>query len=171
MSIYLRMNSKEFDGLSDHLENIANHGYDAMLATMHLVAEDGLEHLHDSASMRTQERSGKLLDSFTLGDKYCVYDVGENDIVFGSALYYAHMVDQGHAIVPPGYKRDYRRQKRRKKENQRYDYYEGAKYFDPAFRKISKDFFDEMGKNLNLVVSDTSFAKKKKKRKRKKGSV
>lgn len=169
--MYFKSNSKEFNNFIEHLANIGHDGYDAMLATMHEVAENGLEHMHDEASMRTQERTGKLLDSFTLGNKLCVYDVGENDIVFGSALYYAGMVDAGHAIVPPGYRRDYRRQKRRKKENQRYDYYEGAHFFNPAFNKIKKDFEREMSRSLNLVVEDTSFVKKKKKRKRRKGSV
>lgn len=171
MSIYFKVNKKEFTDFIDHLNNIGHNGFDAMLATMHEVAEDGLDHMKNEASKRTQRRSGRLLDSFTLGNKLCVYDVGENDIVFGSALYYAGMVDAGHAIVPPGYRRDYRRQKRRKRENQRYDYYEGAHFFNPAFNKIKRDFEQQMGRNLNLVVEDTSFAKKKKKRKRRKGSV
>lgn len=170
MSIYFKTNSKEFNSFIDHLQTVGHDGFDAMLTTMHEVAEDGLFHMQDSAMMRTQERTGKLVDSFQLGNKYCVYDVGQNDVVFGSALYYAGMVDSGHAIVPPGYRRDYRRQKRRKQENQRYDYYEGAHYFNPALNKIKKDFFKRMGDDLGLVVKDTSFAKRKKKRKKKKSA-
>lgn len=167
---YIKSNKKDFHDFVEHLSELGHNGFDAMLGTMHEVAEDGLEHLQNSASMRTQERTGKLLDSFTLGNKLCVYDVGETDVVFGSALYYAGMVDAGHAIVPPGFKRDYRRQKRRKKENQRYDYYEGAHFFNPALKKIENDFFDRMGRDLGLIVQDTSFIKKKKRRKKKKGA-
>jgi hypothetical protein len=170
MSLYFKTNKKEFTDFIDHLYEVGHNGYDAMLATMHEVAEDGLYHMQDEASMRTQERTGRLLDSFQLGNQYCVYDVGENDVVFGSALYYAGMVDSGHAIVPPGYRRDYRRQKRRKKENQRYDYYEGAHYFNPALAKIKRDFIKRMSNDLGLVVQDTSFIKKKKRRKKKKGA-
>lgn len=170
MSFYMRSNRKEFHDFVQHLAEIGHDGFDAMLATMHEVAEDGLDTLKSEAGMRTGVVTGRLLDSFTLGNKLCVYDVGETDIVFGSALYYAGMVDAGHAIVPPGYRRDYRRQKRRKKENQRYDYYEGAKFFNPAFNKIEKDFTARMARDLNLVVQNTSFARKKKKRKKRKGS-
>lgn len=166
----MKTNSKEFNDFIEHLADLGHNGYDAMLGTMHGVAEDGLFHLQGEAMKRTQEHTGGLLDSFQLGNKYCVYDVGVNDVVFGSAKYYAGMVDSGHAIVPPGYKRDYRRQKRRKRENQRYDYYEGAHFFNPAFEKIKSDFFDRMSNDLGLIVEDTSFIKKKKKRKRRKGS-
>ncbi|HLO11475.1 MAG TPA: hypothetical protein VK190_04400 [Pseudoneobacillus sp.] len=169
--IYLKSNSKEFHDFIEHLAELGHNGFDAMLGSMHEVAEEGLWTLHDEAAKRTQEHSGRLLDSFTLGNKLCVYDVGETDIVFGSALYYAQMVDAGHAIVPPGYKKDYRRQKRRKKENQRYDYFEGAHFFNPALRKIEKDFIDRMSYDLNLIVKDTSFIKKKMKRKRPKGAI
>lgn len=171
MAIYMKSNRKEFHNFVQHLADVGHDGFDAMLATMHEVAEDGLEHLQNEAGMRTQERTGRLLDSFQLGNKLCVYDVGRNDVVFGSALYYAGMVDAGHAIVPPGYRRDYRRQKRRKRENQRYDYYEGAHFFNPAFSKVKKDFTKRMERDLGLVVHDTSFAKKKKKKKRRRGSV
>jgi hypothetical protein len=170
MSFYMKTNKKEFHDFVQHLAELGHDGFDAMLGTMHEVAEDGLDHLYNEASKRTQEQTGRLLDSFQLGNKLCVYDVGETDIVFGSALYYAGMVDAGHAIVPPGYRRDYRRQKRRKRENQRYDYYEGAHYFNPALRKVEGDFFKRMGKDLGLIVQDTSFVKKKKKRKRRKGA-
>lgn len=169
--MYLKTNSKDFTNFIQHLASIGHNGFDAMLATMHEVAEEGLDHLHNEASMRTQEHSGDLLDSFTLGNKKCVYDVGETDIVFGSALYYAGMVDAGHAIVPPGYKKDYRKQKRRKQENQRYDYYEGAHFFNPAFKKVENDFIRRMSHDLGLVAQDTSFAKTQKRRKRRKGSV
>lgn len=169
-SIYFKVNKGEFNDLVDHLATVGHDGFDAMLGTMHEVAEDGLFHFQDEVSMRTQERSGQLLDSFQLGNSKCVYDVGTNDVVFGSALYYAGMVDSGHAIVPPGYRRDYRRQKRRLQKNQRYDYYEGAHYFNPALDKIKRDFFKRMGEDLGHVVEDTSFVKKKKKRKRKKGA-
>lgn len=171
MALYFKANTKDFFDFTEHLATIGHDGYDAMLATMHEVAEEGLQILHDEASKRTQKRTGRLLDSFTLGNKLCVYDVGENDVVFGSALYYAQMVDAGHAIVPPGYRRDYRRQKRRKQENQRYDYFEGAKFFNPALEKIKEKFENEMSRNLGLVVVDTSFTKKQKRRKRKKGAV
>lgn len=171
MAYYMKTNSKDFDSFIDHLVEVGHSGFDAMLGTMHEVAEDGLEHMQNSASMRTQERTGRLLDSFQLGNKLCVYDVGENDVVFGSALYYAGLVDAGHAIVPPGYRKDYRKQKRRKRENQRYDYYEGAKFFNPAFEKISKEFFSKMGKDLGLVVNDTSYLRKKKRRKKRKGAL
>ena len=170
MSFYMKANTKEFHDFVEHLAKLGHDGYDAMLGTMHQVAEDGLGHLHDSASMRTQEQTGQLLDSFTLGNARCVYDVGENDVVFGSALYYAGMVDAGHAIVPPGYRKDYRRQKRRKRENQRYDYYEGAHFFNPALNKVSNDFTNSMARDLNLIVNDTSFIKKKKRNKRRKGA-
>lgn len=168
--MYIKTNQKEFGDLVEHLSKLGHNGYDAMLGTMHSVAEDGLNTMQGEVMKRTQKRTGALLSSFQLGDKYCVYDVGANDVVFGSALYYAQMVDDGHAIVPPGYRRDYRRQKRRKRENQRYDYYEGAHFFNPAFEKIKRDFFDRMGNDLNLIVQDTSFIKQKKKRKRRKGS-
>jgi hypothetical protein len=92
-------------------------------------------------------------------------------VVFGSALYYAGMVDAGHAIVPPGYKKDYRRQRRRKKENQRYDYYEGAHFFNPSFDKISIMAEQRFGNDLDMLVNDTSFVMKQAKRKRRKGSV
>jgi hypothetical protein len=170
MSFYMKTNKKEFHDFVEHLAELGHNGFDAMLGTMHEVAEEGLEVMQGEASKRTQRRSGQLLKSFELGNKFCVYDVGEKDVVFGSALYYAGMVDSGHAIVPPGYRRDYRRQKRRKRENQRYDYYEGAHYFNPAFDKIKRQFFDRMGTDLGLIVEDTSFIKKKKRNKRRKGS-
>lgn len=170
MSFYMKTNTREFHDFVEHLAELGHDGFDAMLGTMHEVAEDGLGHLQGEASKRTQERTGKLLDSFSLGNKLCVYDVGENDVVFGSALYYAHLVDAGHAIVPPGYRRDYRRQKRRKRENQRYDYYEGAHFFNPALNKVEKDFFTRMGNDLGLIVENTSFIRKKKRRKRRKGA-
>ena len=170
-SFRVKTNKKEFDDFVSHLATLGHDGYDAMLGSMHESAEEGLWTMHDEASKRTQERTGKLLDSFVMGDKYNVYDVGTHDVVFGSALYYVGMVDSGHAIVPPGFRKDYRRQKRRKQENQRYDYYEGAHFFNPAFAKIVKETTDKMSRDLNLVVKDTSFAKKKKKRKRRKGSV
>jgi hypothetical protein len=166
MAFYMKSNRKDFHNFIQHLTELGHNGFDAMLGTMHEVAEDGLSHLHDEASKRTQEHTGKLLDSFVLGNKLCVYDVGETDIVFGSALYYAGMVDSGHAIVPPGFKKDYRKQKRRKKENQRYDYYEGAHFFNPALHKVEQDFFKKMSKDLGLIVQDTSFIRQKKRRKR-----
>jgi hypothetical protein len=169
--IYFRTNSKEFRDFTTHLATIGHSGFDAMLATMHQVAEEGLFILQDNAMIRTQEHTGKLLDSFQLGNKLCVYDVGERDVVFGSALYYAGMVDAGHAIVPPGYKKDYRRQRRRKKENQRYDYYEGAHFFNPSFDKISIMAEQRFGNDLDMLVNDTSFVMKQAKRKRRKGSV
>jgi hypothetical protein len=162
---------RDFDSFVNHLASIGHNGFDAMLATMHEVAEDGLEHMQNEASKRTAERTGRLLDSFTLGNRLCVYDVGEYDVVFGSALYYAGMVDAGHAIVPPGYRKDYRKQKRRKQENQRYDYYEGAHFFNPAFNKVENDFTRKMSQDLGLVVSNTSFAKRQAKRKKRRGSV
>lgn len=170
MAFYMKSNSKEFNDFISHLADLGHDGFDAMLGTMHQVAEDGLDTFQGEASRRTQERTGRLLDSFQLGNKLCVYDVGEADIVFGSALYYAGMVNDGHAIVPPGYKKDFRRQKRRKKENQRYDYYEGAHFFNPALAKISKNFVDSMAGDLNLIVADTSFIRKKKRKKKRKGS-
>lgn len=170
MTYYMKTNSKEFDAFIDHLAVLGHDGYDAMLATMHDTAEQGLNTIQREASKRTQKQTGRLLDSFEMGNKLNVYDVGENDIVFGSALYYAQMVDRGHAIVPPGYKRDYRRQKRRKRENQRYDYYEGAKFFNPAFRKIEKSFKNNMSRDLGLIVEDTSFVKRRSRRKRRKGA-
>jgi hypothetical protein len=170
MSYYMRTNSREFNNFVQHLAELGHDGFDAMLGTMHEVAEDGLDHLRNEASKRTQTRSGKLLDSFELGNKLCVYDVGEYDIVFGSALYYAGMVDAGHAIVPPGYKKDYRRQKRRKKENQRYDYYEGAHFFNPALNKVERDFVKRMSNDLGLIVQNTSFLRRKKRRKKRKGA-
>lgn len=167
----IKNNSKrEFNDFVDHLVSLGHNGFDAMLGTMHEVAEGGLWRLHDEASKRTEEQSGRLLDSFVLGNKYCVYDVGEKDIVFGSALYYAGMVDAGHAIVPPGYKKDYRRQKRRKQENQRYDYYEGAHFFNPAFNKVEHDFKTRMAQDLGLIVDNTSFIKKQVRKKRKRGA-
>ena len=166
----MKSNTKEFSDFISHLDELGHSGFDTMLGTMHDVAADGLDHLRGEAMKRTQERTGELLKSFTLGAKKCVYDVGEQDVVFGSALYYAGMVDAGHAIVPPGYRKDYRRQKRRKRENQRYDYYEGAHFFNPALGKIKNDFFNRMGKDLGLLVQDTSFVKKRKRRKRRKGS-
>jgi hypothetical protein len=170
MAFYMKTNTKEFHTFVEHLAELGHDGFDAMLATMHEVAEDGLDHLRNEAAKRTQEHTGRLLDSFTLGNKLCVYDVGEYDVVFGSALYYAGMVDAGHAIVPPGYRKDYRRQKRRKRENQRYDYYEGAHFFNPALKKVEKDFFERMGRDLGLIVADTSFIRKKKRRKKRKGA-
>lgn len=170
MGFYMKTNSREFNDFVSHLAALGHDGFDAMLGTMHEVAEDGLNTLQNEASKRTQERTGALLNSFQLGSKLCVYDVGEYDIVFGSALYYAGMVDAGHAIVPPGYRKDYRRQKRRKKENQRYDYYEGAKFFNPSFNIISKDFTNRMSRDLNLIVEDTSFIRRKKRNKKRKGS-
>lgn len=167
---YARTNSREFDQLTRHLVNLGHDGFDAMLGSMHEVAEQGLQIMQGEAGKRTQRQSGKLLSSFSLGNKNCVYDVGENDVVFGSALYYAGMVNDGHAIVPPGFKRDYRRQKRRKKENQRYDYYEGAKFFNPAFNKIEKEFFDRMGRDLGLLVENTSFVRSNKRKKKRKGA-
>lgn len=169
--IYYKVNTAEFAALTNHLRTLGHSGFDAMLASMHQVAQEGLFILQDNASMRTQEHTGRLLDSFQMGDKLCVYDVGDTDIVFGSALYYAGMVDAGHAIVPPGYKRDYRRQKRRKKENQRYDYYEGAHFFNPSFDQITEMAQTQMAEDLNLCVQDTSFVMKQAKRKRRKGAV
>jgi hypothetical protein len=168
--MYMRTNSREFGNFVQHLTELGHNGFDAMLASMHETAEEGLWTIHDEASKRTQEHTGRLLDSFVLGNKYCVYDVGETDIVFGSALYYAQMVNDGHAIVPPGFRRDYRRQKRRKKENQRYDYYEGAHFFNPALNKIEKEFKRTMARDLNLLVENTSFVKKRSKKKKRKGS-
>jgi hypothetical protein len=171
MAYRVRYNKQEFHDFVEHLADLGHDGFDAMLATMHEVAEEGLWTLHDQASLRTQERTGQLLDSFVLGNRKCVYDVGETDIVFGSALYYAGMVDAGHAIVPPGFKKDYRRQKRRKQENQRYEYYEGAHFFNPALNIIEREFTDKMARDLDLIVQNTSFLKRQKKRKRRKGSV
>jgi hypothetical protein len=167
--IYYKVNSEAFAELTNHLRTLGHSGFDAMLASMHGVAEEGLFILQDNAMMRTQEHTGRLLDSFQLGNKLCVYDVGDYDVVFGSALYYAGMVDAGHAIVPPGYKRDYRRQRRRKKENQRYDYYEGAHFFNPSFDQITVMAQERMGADLDLCVQDTSFVMKQAKRKRRKG--
>jgi len=170
MAYYMKTNSKEFDNFVQHLAELGHNGYDAMLGTMHEVAEDGLDTLRSEASKRTQKRTGELLESFVLGSKYCVYDVGEKDVVFGSALYYAGMVNDGHAIVPPGFKKDYRRQKRRKQENQRYDYYEGAHFFNPALMKIEKEFKGRMANELGLIVEDTSFLRKRTRSKKRKGS-
>lgn len=166
MNVYMKSNSAEFADFVSHLADLGHDGFDAMLATMHQTAEEGLWTMHDEASKRTHERTGKLLDSFVLGNKYCVYDVGEKDIVFGSALYYAGMVDYGHAIVPPGYKKDYRRQKRRKIENQRYERFEGAHFFNPALDIITQQFTEKMASDLGLLVEDTSFVKKQKQRKK-----
>jgi len=168
--MYMKTNSREFGSFIQHLVELGHDGFDAMLGTMHESAEEGLWTLHDEASKRTQEHTGQLLDSFVLGNKYCVYDVGESDIVFGSALYYAQMVNNGHAIVPPGYRRDYRRQKRRKRENQRYDYYEGAHFFNPALQKIEREFTNAMARDLNLIVENTSFIRKRKRKKKSKGA-
>jgi hypothetical protein len=166
----MRTNSRQFHDFVTHLAELGHDGFDAMLAGMHEVAEEGLFTLQDEASRRTQEHSGKLLDSFQLGNKFCVYDVGEADVVFGSALYYAQMVNDGHAIVPPGYKRDYRRQKRRKRENQRYDYYEGAHFFNPALQKIEHNFKRKMANDLNLLVEDTSFVRRRRRKKQRRGA-
>lgn len=168
--IYMRSNSREFHDFTQHLAELGHNGFDAMLGTMHEVAEEGLWELHNSASRRTGERTGKLLDSFVLGNKWCVYDVGDKDVVFGSALYYAQMVNNGHAIVPPGFRRDYRRQKRRKQENQRYDYYEGAHFFNPALEKISRNFTSRMAEDLGHIVEDTSFIRRSRRRRRRRGA-
>lgn len=165
----MRTNSREFHNFVQHLAELGHNGFDAMLAGMHETAEEGLFTLQDEAMKRTQEHTGRLLDSFQPGNRYCVYDVGETDVVFGSALYYAQMVNDGHAIVPPGFKRDYRRQKRRKKENQRYDYYEGAHFFNPALNKIEKDFRRKMARDLNLLVENTSFVRRRSKKKKRRG--
>lgn len=166
--MYMKTNSKEFNDFVKHIDGLASQGYEDLFDTMLIVAEEGLWKLHDEASRRTQEHTGKLLDSFVLGNKQNVYDVGKDNVVFGSALYYAQMVNNGHAIVPPGYKRDYRRQKRRKKENQRYDYYEGAHFFNPALDKISEDFEKTMSDEFDLIVQDTSFTRKSRRRRRRK---
>lgn len=171
MNVYMKTNSKDFNDFISHMANMTNNGFDAMLATMHETAEEGLWTLHDEASRRTHEHTGRLLDSFVLGNKHCVYDVGETDVVFGSALYYAGMVDYGHAIVPPGFRKDYRRQKRRKQENQRYEYFPGVHYFNPALEKISQDFTERMANDLGLMVEDTSFIMNNKRKKRPKGAV
>lgn len=172
----VKLDMAEFNQFMKHMSAMEKQGFSAMIDTMLNDAEDGLDTMKEECARRTKERSGRLVDSYSLGHKDNVFDVrrkeiggsGSTDVVIGTATFYAKMVNNGHRVVAPSQRKDHRRDKRSAKGRAKYDSVEGRHFHEPAIEKIKEDFFNHMQQDFNLLCVDTSFDQKKKKRKKRK---